>query len=301
MNTITTTDEFVDPELAKSWVDSYAYGKQRALHRLHVDNMAQEMRRGAFPQDTQIKLACIGGQWAILDGQHRLRAVAESGVRVRFVVTRYSSLTPEEAADVYGKTDTGGKIRTFFDDVRVHEIPESTGLNMTNLNTLGAAVEFMLKDFKRQPRVYVSRDAKRAMCVAWAPQFRRYTEIIRNNTNVRQWMMRSPVVAVAIKTIGAVEDAKCEPFWKGCAEDDGLRVGDPRKALINWMRNSSVTGRTLTASGHARVANNNEQARAAAQAWNAFYDGRSIAFVRILDGTSPIVIRGTELDGKDND
>jgi len=77
--------------------------------------------------------------------------------------------------------------------------------------------------------------------------------------------------------------AKAQTFWRGVAEDDGLRRGDPRKALL-----IDLACRALNAGG-ARLTVLQPVA-----AWNAWHARRELRSIRIRED-DPLVIAGTPL------
>lgn len=93
---------------------------------------------------------------------------------------------------------------------------------------------------------------------------------------------RGAVLAVALVTC-RYSPEKAIGFWGGAATDDGLRNGDSRKALINWLRNNSV--RKAQAMQH----------RAAIACWNSWFKDKSLTKVYPDTGAS-LKILGTPIE-----
>jgi hypothetical protein len=290
--------------MARTIIEESRRDWQRTVRWWHVDRLALAMQRGEFPQSTMIVLSQIDGQWVLIDGQHRLLATSKANIPQQFVVTRCIGMSEASAADLYGVTDIN-VCRTTADDSSAHRIPESTGLTKTQVNVLGAATEIILTSFHRAgPSMRPSLAARRTTMLEWSSHFKTYSAYTSNGDGgLRRGLLwqRAPIAAVGIVTIMASRDSKAEDFWRGISRDDGLRAGDARKALLTWLSYRSISGRGTMHSGLGQVASRDEQSRAVATAWNAFYDGRSLSFVRVIDERAPIVIRGTGYDGKDND
>ncbi len=105
---ISETPERITPEQAKHWLSRNA--NNRKLAPAHVKFLADQMRAGQWqPTPETIKLATSG---RLLDGQHRLSAIVESGLAQELYVARHC----DEAMFVVLDT---GKHRTAADVLSV--------------------------------------------------------------------------------------------------------------------------------------------------------------------------------------
>lgn len=87
----------ITPKIAKSMLEQNT--NNRRLRNHHVDKLVKEMRAGKWKKTgTPIQISESG---RLLDGQHRLHAVLQSGVSIEFVVIRG---VPDQSNDVI---DTG--------------------------------------------------------------------------------------------------------------------------------------------------------------------------------------------------
>lgn len=300
MSTVQSTVESIGPNTAKSMLEISHYSHQRPVRDYRVYDLSLAMKRGTFAPGTAIQLAHVNDGWVLLDGQHRLRAVVDSGVEQTFVVVRHFGVSEDQAADLYGTTDRH-LTRTPFDDAVAHGIPEKTGLGMTQINALGAASEFILNNFRSTGKNRTPIDVRRRAILDWADHYKKYYSYTSPSQTGRLWL-RAPSIAVGMVIVMYSKDDRCENFWRGCASDDGLRNGDPRKALIRWLGNSSVSGMGAVGRRDGRVATRPKQARAVATAWNAFYEERSLIIVKVATpDAAPINILGTPYNGIDND
>jgi hypothetical protein len=90
-------------------------------------------------------------------------------------------------------------------------------------------------------------------------------------------------------------DKKIEEFWLGLGKDDGLRIGDPRKAARVYLFEESSRPR-LELGGSVKQA---YTARYVANCFNAWIEGRNIRNSAVRgDALSPIFIRGSRFKGK---
>jgi hypothetical protein len=91
-------------------------------------------------------------------------------------------------------------------------------------------------------------------------------------------------VKIMLKSSGAMAVARYqgkrgEEFWGGVSDPDGLRSADPRKVYREYLFSQPRKGTELVT------------AKAAALAWNHFYEGNSVT--KIVVQNAPVVILGT--------
>lgn len=96
----------------------------------------------------------------------------------------------------------------------------------------------------------------------------------------------SGVMAVALVTLRH-QPAKAVQFWRGIADDDGLRKGDPRKTLLQDFESRRVNYGTHL-----------QRIIPSITAWNAFYEGRNISIIRVSE-SSQVLVSGTPINHKD--
>ena len=95
-------------------------------------------------------------------------------------------------------------------------------------------------------------------------------------------------VKIMLKAAGAMAVAlviirdqreRAEEFWRGVADPDGFRSADPRKVYRECLFSQPKKGTELVT------------AKAAALAWNHFFEGHSISKIVVQNG--PVIIMGT--------
>lgn len=77
------TEEWITPDIAKGML--LHNNKNRNIRKLHVEMLAADMRGGMWKG---VSLIVFDKRGELRDGQHRLKAVVESGVPVKFAVAR---------------------------------------------------------------------------------------------------------------------------------------------------------------------------------------------------------------------
>lgn len=85
MNAITYQQEAttVTPDMARTWLD-VPTERQRQLIHSHIGNLAKQMTMGRYVFTPEPIMLGVHGE--VVDGQHRLWAVIESGIPTRFMV-----------------------------------------------------------------------------------------------------------------------------------------------------------------------------------------------------------------------
>lgn len=97
--------EYITPDSAKEYLKSNTLN--RPLNSRMVEFYASSMKRGQWELNGEPIIIARSGR--VLDGQHRLQAVIESGIPINFFVTRGISDNTFDTID-QGKSRTGGDI-----------------------------------------------------------------------------------------------------------------------------------------------------------------------------------------------
>lgn len=289
----------VTPEQARLWLETMKYKHQRTVSRSHVDLLVNEIRHGRFIPATTIRLVYFEDQVHIIDGQHRLNAVVQSGEAQIFTLLEEWAPNEEYIAWAYGSLDIGRR-RAPGDLYSALELPERLGLTKTHINHLSPAMEFMAGGMlARKDGVRSDRHQRLAMMEIYAPYMRRYTEIINGcDKSIRGATERSYVIAVAMLTLrfsdpyaisrGAPDVTE---FWRGAVFDDKIATNDPRKIanrhlLTTTMTNShnSIGIRSITTAPYG--------ARHLAACFNAYMARETRKMVKVYDASAPFAMFG---------
>lgn len=104
----------VTPEVARRWLKENS--QNRNVRQSHVDFLASEMLNGRWV--TTHQGVCIAEDGVLLDGQHRLLAVAQSGVTVDIMVTTGSDKSVMPVTDQGMVTRSVGDTLYLLDGVK---------------------------------------------------------------------------------------------------------------------------------------------------------------------------------------
>lgn len=261
----------ITPDLAKRWLAQNTHNRNRR-ERI-VNSYATDMRNGNWVEDGQsIKFAqgavvlidnppVVGG--VLLDGQHRLSAVVESGVTIRMLVV---SNLPNTTQDTM---DTGAK-RTLSDVLKLrgesHYVPLAALLSRVHMWQEGARKSVRgIRPTHRQLLALLDEH----------PEVRQSAEV---GARIRNVIHMSPSTAALCHWLFMqIDESDTAFFFARLTDGAGLAVGDPIYALRRAI--------TLAAKDKARMPEEYTTALVI-KAWNAFRDGRDVQILMYRAGGS---------------
>lgn len=269
----------ITPEAAISIVTKYNYENQRPHSKKHVLVLAEAIRRGEFREFTSIDFAVIEGIPHLINGQHTLRAISAAKIPIWLSIHLHKVGSIPDIEALYSKYDIG-RTRSLRDAMGV--IGEELGLSGKERDALAVAVGWINGGFRPYAgnddpvRIYEAKnfELKKSLMRDWADEAITYFGCINLAPGFNKSLFyRGAVLAAALITFRHSKERAVE-FWGGAAIDDGLRNGDARKALINWLRNNPV-GKAQTM-----------QHRAAIACWNSWFKEKNLTKVYPDTGAS---------------
>jgi hypothetical protein len=267
------TTENITPETAAKWLAEHNRSN-RKLRPSRVRQYAQQMTRGQWMlTGDPVRFAADG---RLLDGQHRLAAIVESGTTITAVVIR------GVADDVFKVLDSGLG-RSPADALDVH---------VQNARQKAAAVRLLyVVDCGGDPRnrddqSAVSRvdvadyHAEHAAALDYAASTGSKLYKAFSGGNASAW---TAFVVLA----GRASATHSEEFLEGVYSGANLSPGDPRLALRNWLSNN----RRLPTAGH--------HLGLLIKAWNAWMGGATRAVMILRDDEAfPVLATRRKLTAK---
>lgn len=262
----------VTPDIAKAWLDT-CNKRNRKVSRQHVNKLASEMLAGRWSMNGETIV--FDEDMTLIDGQHRLNAVVQSGVSVEMLVV-------SGIGDPRAFTTTGSLMLRR----NANQVAQMMGLSSPNVNNVVAATRIIMAWDKAETNEefgkYVSHpsfftftneevsDCAIALQVDLDEAFRRYKNASR--------IGGSPSMMVALFTIFS----RYNPVAAHALFDklsDGLfkSKNDPAKILYDMLSKG-------------RYPIKNKRLYSAAitiKAFNAISEGRDIGLLRwITEGNS---------------
>lgn len=281
---MTTSSRQITPEIAAKFLETNTYERQRPLNNGHVMELAGQMRDGLFTHNDIVigKLMQGDGKSYILNGQHTLWAIVESGVTLTLPVITYWVDTEEELNDIYTTIDTHKK-RNLRDGFRAQGLDAELELELNELGRIASAVQLMLDGFSNSKRKV---DKLRMMDAIkeWVPAYKAFIAVV--TAEMRKRVLRRGVLAIALITFKK-SPAKAAEFWDQVMRDDGLPQYEPRKVLNKWLlMTGAEDGRTTTEPDF--------ESRIVAMCWNRWCKQEEIRQLR-ADVDKPLTLTGIKL------
>lgn len=256
----------VTPAMAKQLGRECLFDRQRSIRPEHVNRLASEMKSAWFLAGTPVWFCVLPDKKHVLvNGNHTLAAVVESGVTIPLTFVYQLVQNVEEAAQAYACFDIQ-RSRTWMQAAQAQGLSNELPL----LNKALPAMSWIMADFKESQEHAASNSALQSrhlrfdMVKEYRGALMSLQELLTGTLAQNQRLIgRAATFAVAMVTMKAQPSA-AEEFWGGMAKDDGLRVGDPRRTLLRYAIANPV-----------RVAAR-DILLASAIGWNAFFENRQI-------------------------
>lgn len=138
-----TSEEFITPKIASTWYPALNE-KNRPLSLERVRIMADDMRHGRWKLNGEtIKFSNEG---KLIDGQHRLAAVIESGVSIHCLICRDVHISTFETIDTGKKRSAGDVIGMLGEDYHTQ-----------TASTLGVIEDILTQSYQFHGRITNSR------------------------------------------------------------------------------------------------------------------------------------------------
>lgn len=262
MASIQAKVEKVTPALAEEWL-----GKNEANRHLRdrvIDSYARDMKNGAWRLTGEAVKFSVTGR--LLDGQHRLWAVVESGAEVEMLIVRG---LPDDTQSVM---DSGAR-RTAGDALRLRGETQYSALAATarlallynagtGLDTGGAAATHT------EILTFVNENLDLRDAVALACSFRNTIDVPLS------------VLGLACWVLSRVDAEGCNIFMGQLAEKTHLKKGDAILALFNRLNEIRRSGRRATRTDYMSLI---------FRAWNYWRSRKTV-------DSLPLRTRGGEVD-----
>lgn len=248
----------ITPEVAEQWLGANTHN--RNLSRMYIDRLAGAIRRGEWQFNGEsIK---FNGDGTLIDGQHRLSAIAKSGVPVAALVVHNVSMSAQDTVDV-------GKKRSLADALKLR--------GETECAQLAGAVTIIWRFERDQPLSNVPPTITEAMTTLERhPRLRASIPIGRQlNSWIRYPNASGTALHYWLSLIDQDDDA--DDFFDRLKSGAFLHEGHPILTLRQAVERDARQDR--------RMRTQRLQALTI-KAWNAYRDGSDLHFLKWKPGGS---------------
>lgn len=291
----------ITPEVAKKMVAEWRYDHNRPLRPSKIRDYAAAMVNGTFEELTQIYIGIYQGRHFLLDGQHRLHAVAASGVPATFTVLEREVDSAERLSQIYGRLDRNIR-RGPRDIYGAYGIRDEFELSDSAVKGLGEAVSFLAAGCM-EAKDGAEPESQIGGMRLYAPYMVECEAIMRDagarTGAIKDGARRASTVAVMLLSLRfAAPKAKREKrpsvrdFWRDGFLDDGLKLGDPRKTMNKHL----VETRIRSSYQGAKTVTRAYSARYLGSCLNAYLAGRELRYGKVFDENAPLDIYGVPSD-----
>jgi len=280
----------IAPDLAARILATANYVRQRKIKPFRLHRHKTTIGRGQWDPDNTIRFARFGRQLILVDGQHRLSAIVETGMPCGFIVVISDARSWDDVHRMYSRIDVDGN-RSVADVLTAADPTAGRDVSYEMRRGAYKAMDLLANDFPHRKlkvgEAELVTKEDRVNCMAyWLDELEEYDTIVRGaQSQLRVPMRRAGVIAVALATLKH-QNERARLFWGNVASNKLLRPGDPEQALVNFL----LTCRMDDAA--------NVGERYTAQAWNAWFHGRRFERVRkSAKDDRPIRVAGTPFQG----
>lgn len=274
----------ITPPGAMQILSSMNYDKQRRIDRGHVSTLAEEMRRGLFFGGTQLAFGRLpDDSLHLVNGQHRLQALCEANASVEFQILVVPCANEQELKALYYRFDTVVRRRSGAVIRKTMGFAEEWGIGAQVAGGVWEAGPIILHRLKSLPGGLFepslrTPDGRLDAIIPFKLQAKQFNDAIAKATSARRRRLTNAgVVAVALLTLRD-QSEKAIPFWTGVAENDGLRQGDPRLALLEYFGNATL----LTPNVSISICRN---------AWNNWFRCKKVRYLKATE-TDDVTLLG---------
>lgn len=291
----TPTDGYqvVTPFTAQQWLASWNYEHQRPIRAYHVNNLAQEIINGRFREKTQINFCKLGDSFFLTNGQHTLSAIVKAQQSVLLSVVVLDVQSKEQIADDFTRHDTH-LTRQLAVSLVAHEINKKLEVTATELNWITAAVNYyawMIGASSLKSNTQMTNDVKLSQVLQYGELARSALRTYHEpNAKRRDYMVKRTTLACAMHVYNWNPDV-CIAFYGEISKDNGLLIGDPRKTLLDYMRETRSYYTDGRLSGKKAVPYH-YFVKAHAIAFNAFINRRQLKIIRVNPEATEAIFEG---------
>lgn len=209
---------------------------------------------------------------------------------------KYNAETFDDVHSLFSHYDIG-TVRTFSDSVKAFGVMGKTGLKLNHITRTAGAIRYMRAGFPRgASTLRISTEDMINFVYDWQTESLQIFNSLLEGESIVSRRLRLAACLSVLLVIMRYNPEKGVKFISKVSTDDGLNVGDPRKALNRFLRDT-VARREHT--GRVQVTNG-QLSYAVAKAWNKYITNIQVKTIKVnnTELTKNIVIKGTPYTGE---
>lgn len=280
-------DQVVTPAMAEEWLRDNRFIRQRPAMGRVVKRYASEMRRGEWGKsESKIVLGHLNDGVCLLNGQHRMMAIVQSGTSQTFTVEHRYFDTNHDMDMAYALMDRGAK-RTAKHIIHALELSDTIGVPNHVLQHADASLRFILTGFawrggRGVSTLLDSPQSKERSLLRWQKEIYAYNSaFVGANRRVQMWFLRASVMSIALVTYRFSKE-QAQGFWPRVCRNERLEPNTGEHRLYEFLASETVESK-----GEAVYC------RHVINAWNAYYEERQLIRLYAKSATENVSIKGT--------
>lgn len=285
----------ITPELAEKILSDANYDRQRSVDHRDVGVYAEMMRRGLWDLTDPISFARFNSNLILVNGQHRCHAVVAYGRPVEFRVAINECATLAELKALFYRFDTVMRRRTDHQVLSAIDLAAEHSVSKSIATATYRAIGIIANGFSTPSNYTVKSEAAAKLkivdlrveaCTPWWPAAQQLEEAMKRALpELRPRILRATTFSVALITM-RYQQARAVEFWRGVAENDGLKRTDVRHLFVRDLLGRDVSTGVV-----------DQGILTASIAWNAWYEGRQLKIIKVAEGMG-VRIAGTPVGGR---
>lgn len=284
-------DMEISAALGQRIIDEARFDGQRNIDRIYVLKHLENISRGQWFRSA-IAFCIVDGKLYLVNGWHRIFALVESKKTLPFSIVLHECEDLYDVASIYARYDSVQRARTSAHIVDAYKLDARLGVSSVVAKAVYGVTPLLLNDLRpiyhNDPTSLTAKvqiginDIRLGLALKYESEARAYEAILSKvKGRWKKLLLSVNVLAVALVTLKHQRE-KAAFFWTGVAEDNGLLKGDPRKALVDYLKDNGGENTPMIAG----------------QAWNAFYRGTALVTVRRRKDDNTVRILGTPIGSK---
>jgi hypothetical protein len=200
----------------------------------------------------------------------------------------------DEVADLYAQEDTH-LTRKFADSLVAHEEHVRLGITITEMSWVAAACAYyayMIGDVNSKGMSAITHSEKYLLTRKYGELAVSALRLIVSPSGSKNGYANRKTTNAPMMFVFRKNPSLCEEFWGEMFKDDGLRIGDPRKTLLELFRDSTTVGGRTGNMGVKKTLADHHLVKAQAVAFNAFVERRKLKLIRYSHDDRTVEFKG---------